>query len=718
MRVRCSGGAQRPVETFLPVGDGGRDGAFLGAWEGTPGKARLKSTLQCKFTSKADARLSLTQLRTELEKVPRLAAQGLAHDYVLMTNAGVTGRSNAAICRAFENAGAKTCQIFDGDWIMRQVMERPRLRMMVPRLYGLLGLEELITGPAYEQARAILGSMGHDLASFVPTASHRAAVDALQKHGFVLLLGDPATGKSTIAATLALGALDGGCTGAVKISSPDQLHLWRPGERQFLWVDDAFGATQYEPARVQRWNAELPSIRAAVRDGAKVVFTSRYYIWRRARDQLKLGTFPPLKSSQVVVDVQALPPGERARILYNHVRNGGHAQATRRALKPFLAQLAENPALTPEIARRLGDPFLTQAVKMTLAGLVNFVERPVEFLREVILNLGEAGRAALALVFMHAAAGIPSPVQPGLAMETVLRLTGTRHAEISRELEAMSAIAGSSNGHERGWKHACGDHRPDYLVSSKQPAQDMGACGSAPCSTYQRHDLGHGHGDWNPFWPAAVLDSPVRSMEVDGAQPNPGGGYDVGPQAVPHEPGTALVDTPNLAQLLQNGLGFLLDHLDLLEAVPVSECRKPAFLNHLVARSHYGQRVVHFERGEGRLESGRGFGHRREHIRRQPPRLPNLVRGGMRKEKEQRVLERPRKPRWRIAMRLVQLDVAAALQHLHQCSVDTGVVTGLEQQILHMGAERIASLIVEGLDIPERVISVEDDPGRSSAVHG
>ena len=463
----------RPVQTFLPARDGGRDGAFVGTWDGAPRGAEGKSTIQCKFTSKADARLTLAQLSTELVKVSALAARGLASDYVVMTNAGVTGEAEAAICAAFQEAGVGTCRVFGGDWIMGQILERPRLRMMAPRLYGLVGLGELITGPAYDQARAILGSMGHDLASFVPTSSQRAAVEAIHSHGFVLLLGDPATGKSTIAATLALGALDDGCTGAVKISSPDQLHLWRPSERQFLWVDDAFGATQYEPARVQRWNAELPTLRAAVREGTKVVLTSRSYIWLRARQQLKTGAFPQLSSSQIVIDVHALSPAERARILYNHLRNGGQASEFRRALKPFLAGLASNPAMTPEIARRLGDPVLARGLRPDQAGLADFVERPVEFLREVILNLSDPGRAALALVFMHPSAGVPSPIPQGRALQTVSRLTGAPRAEIGRELEAMSGsltlLSPGPEGDRWTFRHpTIGDAFADVVAESPE----------------------------------------------------------------------------------------------------------------------------------------------------------------------------------------------------------------------------------------------------------
>ncbi len=106
--------------------------------------------------------------------------------------------------------------------------------------------------------------MGSDLSCFVPTDAYRLAMNAVLEHRFVILLGDPASGKSTIAAILALGALDDGCLGALKINAPDQLNLWHPSEKQFLWVDDAFGPNQFDGSRMSRWNAELGTLRAAI----------------------------------------------------------------------------------------------------------------------------------------------------------------------------------------------------------------------------------------------------------------------------------------------------------------------------------------------------------------------------------------------------------------------------------------------------------------------
>jgi len=118
----------------------------------------------------------------------------------------------------------------------------------------------------------------------------------------------------------------------------------------FFWVDDAFGATQYEYARVQQRDSEAPRLKAAVHDSTKVVFTSRNCIWERAKQQLKASAFPLLNESQVVVDVQALSPTERAQILYNHVRNGGHSSELRRRLKPHLSRL---PHRKPKMATRM-----------------------------------------------------------------------------------------------------------------------------------------------------------------------------------------------------------------------------------------------------------------------------------------------------------------------------------------------------------------------------
>lgn len=427
---------KRPVQRFLDSNDGGRDGAFLGTWT-ADGGTNAKSTIQCKFIGKPGANLTLAAVQADLPKASTLAKRGLAEDYVILTNAGVSGEADSQICTAFEAVGVKTCRVLGGSWIVQQLTENAKLRMLIPRVYGIGDLSHIITGHGYRQAKAILDSMGSDLSCFVPTEAYRQALKALHEHGFVILLGDPASGKSTIAAILALGALDNGCPGALKINAPDQLGLWHPGEKQFLWVDDAFGSNRFDVTRMSRWNAELGALRAAVDGGARIVFTSRKYIWEAARPHLKTSAFPPLRESHVVVNVHALTKDERAQILYNHVRRA-QPQKVRKRLKPFLPAVACNKAFIPETARRLGDPLFTAKLAFTEERFTRLVEHPVEFLTEILEQLDDASRAAVALVFLNSQTGVPSPIQPSPALEMVMRLMGVQQADVARALQHLN----------------------------------------------------------------------------------------------------------------------------------------------------------------------------------------------------------------------------------------------------------------------------------------
>lgn len=429
---------QRPVQVFLPSKDGGRDGAFVGTWMGAPDEPTNKSTIQCKFSSKINATLTLSQLTTELGKVESLVARGLAHDYIIMTSAGVSGDADAQICAVFEKAGAKRCRIFGGDWIAQEIRKSARLRMMVPRLYGIGDLTQILDERAYTQARHILSAMGDDLSCFVTTLAHRQSVEAMTKHGFVLLLGDPASGKSTIAAILALGALDAGSVGAIRITSPDQLSHWNPHEKQFLWVDDAFGPSQFDPNKTAAWNAQLPLLRSALKYGSRIVFTSRNYIWEAARRALKTSEFPLFQESQVVIDVQGLSETERAQILYNHIKLGGQPKEFKSEVKPLLPAVAANSNFLPEIARRLASPFFTESLELTADGLEDFVDHPVDFLKEVLEKLDRPAQAAIALIFLHGNAGVPSPIMPTDELSLVTRLFGVAASEIARALELLN----------------------------------------------------------------------------------------------------------------------------------------------------------------------------------------------------------------------------------------------------------------------------------------
>ena len=400
---------RRPVQKFLPSKDGGRDGAFVGRWRGK-GPMAGSSTIQCKFTSLPHKPLTLALLNDELVKVARLAANGLADDYVILSNHPVSGTAEAKISRAFRQAGAGHCRVFGKDWIVSQIRSSARLRMMVPRLYGIGDLTHILDERAYQQANMILSAMGEDLKKLVVTDAHRRSVRAISEHNFVLLLGAPAAGKSTIGASLAVGAADIWGSLTVRATSPSdvQAHL-NPNERQFFWIDDAWGSTQYQKHTIEAWNQLLPFIQGAVQRGTRFLLTSRDYIWKAARHDLKTQALPLLERSKVIINVQDLSPRERAQILYNHLKLGDQPKPFRSTLKPLLPTIATSNDFLPETARRLGSTFFTGSLKATKPQILDFIERPEAFLRETIDNLAPDCRAAVALVFLSGGR-IASPV--------------------------------------------------------------------------------------------------------------------------------------------------------------------------------------------------------------------------------------------------------------------------------------------------------------------
>ena len=237
------------VQSFLDTNDGGRDGAFSGIWSQQNDKSLSgRFVVQCKFTSRLGHSLTPSDLEDEFSKAERLVIKNECDIYILMTNAGVSGATDLKLKERSKEIGIKDFLIFGSTWLEDQIRENKHLRMMVPRVYGLGDLSQILDERAYAQATAVLESLREDLAKVVLTESYRKAARALDTHRFVLLVGEPASGKTTIASLLAMSSADQWGASVVKLVTPQSVvEHWNPHEKsQLFWIDDAFGVTQYE----------------------------------------------------------------------------------------------------------------------------------------------------------------------------------------------------------------------------------------------------------------------------------------------------------------------------------------------------------------------------------------------------------------------------------------------------------------------------------------
>ncbi|MDX1302900.1 restriction endonuclease [Photobacterium sp.] len=432
------------VQSFSEVNDGGRDLAFYGIWDNVDNNESFNGsfTVQCKHTIKPDANFSLSHVKHELSKVQALVNKGLCDNYFIFTNAKVSADAETKIVEAFQNInGIKVCRVFTGQWLSQKITESPKLRMLVPRVYGLGDLSQIVDERAYVQANEILSSMGGDIAKFVITDAYSQSVKALIENGFVLLLGDPASGKSTIAASLVLSSIDRWESRSIKVSSPEEFKKhWNPNEiNQVFWVDDVFGATQLDFSKATDWNSALSHLNTAIGKGTKIIFTSRTYIYREAKEYLKEHAVPVLRNSQVTIYVEKISRDEREQILYNHIKLGNQNKNYKTSLKPFLKMIVESSGFSPEVARRLGDKQFTKNLNIDGQSVTRFISNPMGFLADTINNLDVHCKAALTVLFMNGGE-IESPVKLEVADPDYINRLGS---SLHKVIKALTFLEGS-----------------------------------------------------------------------------------------------------------------------------------------------------------------------------------------------------------------------------------------------------------------------------------
>ena len=297
-----------------------------------------------------------------------------------------------------------------------------------------MDLSEIIDSRLYEQTTEVL--RGADLAKFVPVPAYFETLNALQEHGIALILGEPASGKSSILSAASLSLIDQLQVEPLWLGSIEDLRShWNPNRsKQLFLLDDAFGSTSFDSTRADAWNRCLPFLKAAMHGGSKFIATSRNYVYADAKPLLKRGELPTALEESIVIDVEALSWDARKLLVYNHIRLGSQPREFKSRIKVHLSEVTRTTSsFLPETARRLGDPFFTSELDPSnINQIYRFMTEPNDYLDELIGTLNrEAQVALLVLLAMGGQVDVPVENSPLLA-----RLNCSE-AEVGANLEAM-----------------------------------------------------------------------------------------------------------------------------------------------------------------------------------------------------------------------------------------------------------------------------------------
>jgi len=426
------------VSVYREAQDGGQDAVFLA---NGPDVFTVVGTVQCKFSSKREQRLRPSDITGELEHVEQLVAKKMAVVYYFITSMSVDADVAREVRERLSALGVAEPHVVGKDWLLGKIKGSPRLRALVPRVYGLGDLSTILDERCAAQTLALLGDHRKALNVYVPTAPHQAAVDILAQHKLVLLLGAPATGKSTLAAILAMMAVDKNEVQVFKCDGPIELkQYWNPNDnKRLFWVDDAFGSNLLMPEYVNAWIEFMPKLKTALDHGCHFILTSRTHIWNDAKPRIGSRNHQLLETGTAVVNVGDLTQSEREQILYNHVKAGTQPPRWKAGIKDHLSQLSREDRLLPEFARRLGDEKFTGNLKKLPDDLLRFISHPQQFLVQTFEELSVEQRAAMTLVFLTRSR-LPVQLLPEEEATLVATSYGVTKASLT---QALLQLAGS-----------------------------------------------------------------------------------------------------------------------------------------------------------------------------------------------------------------------------------------------------------------------------------
>ena len=319
-------------------------------------------------------------------------------NYILITDVPLTSDTRDDLIQVARLAGlAGRFHVIDGGEVCEFLTLHPEIRRSYPQLLGLADLHHIINSELYARSQAYLEQWQPRLAVFVQTAAYVKALATLRQHHFLVLDGPPETGKTMIAAAIALlHATDG--YEVIDLRGPGEVFVALPmHDRQIFIADDAIGSINLTPALADAWSRDLPGVLRKLDANHLLVWTARHYILEEALAESRLGEnvgdFPGTR--EVLVEVGELTAQQKAEMLYNHAKLAKLPTKSKKLIRDHFRAIINHANFTPERVRQLCEDVLQTDKADSWAAISKFMNNPSERWRKAFDGLSVSEQALL-----------------------------------------------------------------------------------------------------------------------------------------------------------------------------------------------------------------------------------------------------------------------------------------------------------------------------------
>lgn len=428
--------------------DQGRDATFHGVANEYPSKSRpwkgdwifqIKHRTSRTKTPDEIEKALLNSLAAELEKIFKKHAFK-CDNYVYVTNLNVSNsfRSDAlSVLKSFFAAKLPSKKlpnlgVIEYKDLEPYIAENAFIRRAFPPLLNFADLESALLTKEDTKNKGYLKTARANVNTFVSTEHYLTAVNLVDKLHFVMLVGDPASGKTTIVETLALAFLEEGTFKPYFIRKPDEFFVidsfLSPSEKALFICDDIFGQHELDAEKLADWSDYFKSVVGLLDGNRRFVFTTRKYIYKEFERKSGLRAFFPDESdpSRFVIKLIDLKRDEREEILEKHLAESNLPIQIVNAALRSKNEILDSKDFSPEVIRSLVALLKSKDLSQVPETISTHIKYPNRYLFDLFDGIAQDKRLLLLSV--------------AIAQNKIITNVESRYGELLRDSHLTALI--------------------------------------------------------------------------------------------------------------------------------------------------------------------------------------------------------------------------------------------------------------------------------------